>query len=223
MRHGERIRHGQEIDVEYEQFAQSPTFRFAFTVAGVLTWPLIVPLALIARASDFVFRTIGEVLAVMPYLLGVILRYEFYRWTLRRCGENVIIGHGTIFLYRDVEIGNHVLIGMYNVIHHCDFGSYVLTAEGCRFLSGARYHNFERTDMPMALQGGKLRRIQIGDDCWIGTNAVVMDDVGVGSIVGAGAIVTAPVEPYTIVVGNPARPVRKRTRSDTGQATPLAG
>jgi virginiamycin A acetyltransferase len=221
MRHRERICQGQEVDVEYEQFSQSPAFRFAFMLAGVLTWPVIVPLAFLARTADFVFRTMSEVLAAMPYLFGVILRYEFYRWSLQRCGHNVIIGYGTVFLYRDIEVGDNVLIGMYNTIHHCNFGSYVLTAEGCRFLSGARYHNFDRTDIPMALQGGKLRRIQVGDDCWIGTNAVVMDDVGSGSIVGAGAIVTAPVEPYTIVVGNPARPVRKRTGADTVKTTPL--
>ena len=70
-----------------------------------------------------------------------------------------MIGFGTVFIYRDIEIGDNVLIGMYNTIHHCDFGSYVLTAEGCRFLSGSRYHHFDRTDVPMALQGGSLNRI----------------------------------------------------------------
>lgn len=198
------------VAVEYQQFAQPPLLQIAMRLAGVLTWPVVLPLALIARMSDLLFRTVSECLALVPFVLGVVVRYEFYRWTLRRCGHNVVIGFGTVFCYRDVEIGNHVLIGMYNTIHHCDFGSYVLTAEGCRFLSGARYHNFERTDVPMAQQGGKLRRIRIGDDCWIGANAIVMSDVAGGSVVGAGAVVTAPVEPYTIVVGNPARALRRR-------------
>jgi acetyltransferase-like isoleucine patch superfamily enzyme len=139
-----------------------------------------------------------------------VLRYEFYRWTLRRCGENVVIGFGTVFLYRDVAIGDNVLIGMYNTIHHCDFGSYVVVAEGCRFLSGSRYHNFERTDIPMAVQGGRLRRIRVGNDCWVGANAIVMSDIGSGSVVGAGAVVTAPVQALTIVAGNPARVIRRR-------------
>jgi acetyltransferase-like isoleucine patch superfamily enzyme len=198
------------VDVEYEQFAPSTPLRVGMRLAGYLLWPLVLPLALAARASDSVFRCLAELVALAPYGLGTVLRYEFYRWTLRRCGENVVIGFGTVFLYRDVEIGDHVLVGMYSTIHHCDFGSYVVAAEGCRFLSGSRYHNFDRTDVPMAVQGGKLRRVRVGDDCWIGANAIVMRDVGPGSIVGAGAVVTAPVEPYTVVAGNPARIIRRR-------------
>jgi acetyltransferase-like isoleucine patch superfamily enzyme len=99
---------------------------------------------------------------------------------------------------------------MYNTVHFCDFGSYCLIADGSRFLSGSKYHNFGRTDVPMALQGGKLRRTRVGSDTWIGANAVVMDDVGDGSIVGAGAVVTNPVEKYSIVAGNPAQLIRKR-------------
>jgi len=146
----------------------------------------------------------------MPYLFGTIMRFEFYKFTLTRFGKNVVIGFGTIFFYRDIVIGDHVLIGNYNTIHYCDIGSYVLIGDGCQLLSGSKYHNFNRTDIPMALQGGRLRRTQIGDDCWIGAQAIVMDHIGSGSVVGAGAVVTAPVEPYTIVAGNPAKVIRRR-------------
>lgn len=52
----------------------------------------------------------------------------------------------------------------------------------------------------------------IGHDVWIGHGVVVLPGrtIGTGAIVGAGAIVTRDVAPYTIVVGNPARPVRQR-------------
>ena len=50
----------------------------------------------------------------------------------------------------------------------------------------------------------------IGDDTWIGANAVVMDDVGEGAVVGAGSVVTAPVADYTVVAGSPAALVRSR-------------
>lgn len=197
-------------DVQYHQFTQSPALRGAIAVAGILTWPVVLPLALLARVSDFVFITCSQLFALVPYLIGTIVRYEFYRFSLKACGRNVMIGFGTVFIYRDIEIGSNVLIGMYNVVHHCDFGDYVLTAEGCRFLSGSRYHNFERSDVPMALQGGKVRRIQVGRDCWVGVNAVVMDDVGEGSVVGAGSVVNAPVQPYSIVAGVPAAVLRSR-------------
>jgi acetyltransferase-like isoleucine patch superfamily enzyme len=204
------IRHGQYSEVEYRQFRPSPVFATARAVAGILTWPVVWPLALLCRASDDLFRTASECLSLVPYVLGVVVRGEFYRFALRRCGRNVVVEFGTVFIYRDVVVGEHVLIGRYNTIHHCDFGSYVLIAEHCAFLSGSRYHSFDRTDIPMALQGGKKKRIAIGDDCWIGAHAVVMDDVGRGAVVGAGAVVTQPVPEYTIVAGNPAREVRRR-------------
>ena len=52
----------------------------------------------------------------------------------------------------------------------------------------------------------------IGNDVWIGQNAVILPGVhiGDGAIIGANSIVGSDVEPYTIVVGNPARVLRKR-------------
>lgn len=52
----------------------------------------------------------------------------------------------------------------------------------------------------------------IGHDVWIATNAVILRNVkvGNGAVIGAGAVVTRDVEPYTIVAGVPAKPIRKR-------------
>ncbi|MGB3844255.1 MAG: type B chloramphenicol O-acetyltransferase [Sphingopyxis sp.] len=52
----------------------------------------------------------------------------------------------------------------------------------------------------------------VGHDVWIGSEAVVMPGVriGDGAVIGTRAVVTRDVEPYTIVGGNPAAPIRKR-------------
>jgi virginiamycin A acetyltransferase len=52
----------------------------------------------------------------------------------------------------------------------------------------------------------------IGNDVWIGQNAVILPGVhiGDGAIIGANSIVGSDVDPYTIVVGNPAKPLKKR-------------
>lgn len=52
----------------------------------------------------------------------------------------------------------------------------------------------------------------IGHDVWIAHDAVIMAGVKVatGAVIGRNAVVTKDVEPYTIAVGNPAKPVRKR-------------
>ena len=52
----------------------------------------------------------------------------------------------------------------------------------------------------------------IGNDVWIGQNATILPGVhiGDGAIIGANSVVGSNVDPYTIIVGNPAKPVRKR-------------
>ena len=54
--------------------------------------------------------------------------------------------------------------------------------------------------------------VRIGADVWIGEGATIMSgvDIGHGAVVGATATVTSNVRPYAIVVGNPAREVRRR-------------
>ncbi|CAN0654880.1 Chloramphenicol acetyltransferase [Nitratireductor aquimarinus] len=52
----------------------------------------------------------------------------------------------------------------------------------------------------------------VGNDVWIGAEAIIMPGVriGDGAMIGSRAVVTKDVEPYTIVGGNPARPIRRR-------------
>lgn len=57
----------------------------------------------------------------------------------------------------------------------------------------------------------------IGNDVWIGANAVIMPEVrriGDGAVVGAGAVVVRDVPPYGVVLGNPARVVKYRFPED---------
>jgi hypothetical protein len=58
----------------------------------------------------------------------------------------------------------------------------------------------------------RAHRVHIGHDVWIGHGAVVLPGrfVGTGAVIAAGAIVTKDVPAYTIVAGNPARPIKRR-------------
>jgi acetyltransferase-like isoleucine patch superfamily enzyme len=54
--------------------------------------------------------------------------------------------------------------------------------------------------------------VVIGNDVWIAANAIILSGikVGDGAVIGAGAVVSRNVPPYTIVAGNPAKPIRQR-------------
>lgn len=59
--------------------------------------------------------------------------------------------------------------------------------------------------------------VVIGNDVWIGANALILSGVhiGDGAVIGACSVVTKDVEPYTIVAGNPAKMIRKRFDEET--------
>lgn len=74
-------------------------------------------------------------------------------------------------------------------------------------------HEFKDRSTPMIMQGQRREEpVVICDDVWIGTRAIILPGVKIGShsIVGAGAVVTKDVPEYSIVGGNPARVIGSR-------------
>jgi phosphonate metabolism protein (transferase hexapeptide repeat family) len=75
---------------------------------------------------------------------------------------------------------------------------------------------FAETDDAEFFEWRRAHRCVIGHDVWVGHGAIIMPGVsiGAGAVIGSGAVVTKNVEPYQIVVGIPAHPVRKRFSDD---------
>jgi virginiamycin A acetyltransferase len=136
---------------------------------------------------------------------------------------NIIVGDFTYFA--DVDFEKHVT-------HHYDFigdkliiGKFCQIGAGVEFVMNGANHQMNtvstfpfyimegfkqeppaKTDLP--LKGDTM----VGNDVWIGQNVTILPGVhiGDGAIIGADSVVGSNVEPYTIVVGNPAKPIRKR-------------
>jgi galactoside O-acetyltransferase len=91
-----------------------------------------------------------------------------------------------------------------------EVGAYTLFSPGVHCISGN--HVFENPDVPIKYQATTYGKITIGEDCWLGTNVVVLPGItiGRGSVIGAGAVVTKDVPEFSIALGVPARVVGHR-------------
>lgn len=113
----------------------------------------------------------------------------------------------------DVTIGDHTRIGIHcTVIGPVCIGNNVNLAQGITVT--ALNHNYENTTKRIDEQGITTKPVVIGDDVWIGANAVILPGVTIGRhvVVAAGAVVTKDVPDFSLVAGIPAK-VMKELRS----------
>ncbi|MEM9925402.1 MAG: acyltransferase [Cyanobacteria bacterium P01_D01_bin.50] len=87
----------------------------------------------------------------------------------------------------------------------------------------ANNHTYADPLKYIADQGVTCKGITIEDDCWLGHAVTVIDGVtiGKGSIIGAGAVVTKDIPPYSIAVGTPARVIKTRLPQESINPTDL--
>lgn len=116
-----------------------------------------------------------------------------------------------------IEIGDYTSIGPYTCLAGRDIkiGKYCLIAPHVGIF--ANNHVFSDPNCPIVQQGHTYKGIVIEDDCWLGSGVKVLDGVtiGRGSVIGAGAVVTKDIPPYSIAVGVPAKVVSNRNQAPT--------
>lgn len=118
---------------------------------------------------------------------------------------------GYAYVTGEITTGHHCTINPYAVVRGT-----VTMGDGVRIGAHASVlgfnHNSDDVTRPIWQQGVSAKGIVIGDDVWIGSGALVLDGVTIGShcIIAAGAVVTKDVPEYAIVGGNPARVIRDR-------------
>lgn len=113
----------------------------------------------------------------------------------------------------EVAIGDNCFIGRDNFFSSgaaITIGHYTLTTVGCRFICSS--HLIDDPLVPYLSSGTTAdQAIRIGANCFFGAGSSVVGNVSVGhgSVIGAGAQVTADVPPFSIVIGSPARVVKR--------------
>lgn len=140
-------------------------------------------------------------------------------------GHDTFIMHHTmlhVFNFRNlpqagIKIGHNCFIGEFNVMRGqggVTIGNNVYTGPMVQIV--AVNHVYSNPNKPIREQGITAQGITVEDDVWLGANVVVVDGVtiGQGSIIGAGAVVTKDIPPYSIAVGAPAKVVKDRRQLD---------
>lgn len=131
--------------------------------------------------------------------------------------EEVILDRGIDIKAHDngcIKIGKSTYIGPYS----CIAGpGHIKIGEDCMIASHAgiyaNNHNFSDPSCTINSQGVTCKGIVIENDCWLGTGVKVLDGVtiGRGSVIGAGAVVTKDIPPYSVAVGVPAKVISQRS------------
>ena len=138
------------------------------------------------------------------------LRRLFVSAFVEKCGKGIIVKHNAD-ISAHIEIGDHSELGTRCMIHsNVKIGNHVIMGPDVKIYS--RNHGYSSLEVPIQLQGRIQESTTIGDDVWIGANAVILPGVSVGDhvVIGAGSIVTKDIPDYAIVGGNPAKVIKLR-------------
>ncbi len=131
-------------------------------------------------------------------------------------GDGVMVSRNTSIIgkYGSIVIGDRANIGtncLFGSMGRLTVGRNTIFAANC-YVGGGMYR-MERTDIPVVLQGSYTRGpLTVGDGCWLGAGAVVLDGVTLGRdvILGAGAVACKNLPDFAVAAGVPARVLRIR-------------
>ncbi len=144
---------------------------------------------------------------------GGYIRYQLAKRIFKKCGHHVNIERKAKFgSGRDVEIGNYSGIGVNcSIPSNIIIGDYVMMGPNCYILQ--RNHKFDDINIPIIRQGyTEQKKTIIQDNVLIGRNVLMTPGrtIAIGSIVGAGCVLTKDFPPYSIIGGNPSKLIRSR-------------
>lgn len=138
------------------------------------------------------------------------LRNPFYRLRCNRIGRGSYVARNVAL--RNCSIEAYCYIGENSALNCVEMGPYCSVAPGVQI--GGMGHAYEALSTSAFLARGHKANVPtvIGHDVWIGAQCYIKQGVriGDGAVIGAQALVTKDVAPYTVVIGSPARVYKQR-------------
>lgn len=167
------------------------------------------------QLGEALFATFAHLLALIPGPVGHYVRAAFYFGTLDSCSWETHIGFGSLFSHRGARVAANVSTGTYCVLGHVEIENGVRLASRISIPSGKRQHLDDNGVLASTTQ---YDQVCVGANAWIGEGAIILANVGSGTIVSAGAVVIKEVPGDCVVGGNPAKVLKTYGSIDSTQA-----
>ncbi len=151
-----------------------------------------------------------------------IIRNTAYKILLKKKGQRTLIDYQVYIRYpHKISVGSDTELnrgcsffpGLLADDSEIIIGNNVLISPNvCFYSTGHDYTSTERPDIG--------RPIVVHDDCWIGANSIILPgvEIGKGSVIGAGSLVTKSIPPNSVAFGNPATIRKTKQNQDTQQS-----
>jgi acetyltransferase-like isoleucine patch superfamily enzyme len=153
---------------------------------------------------------VSIILAYIPFKYGEVVRYYFYKFTLKSLGENVTFKFGSYCQYMNSSIGSNVLVGYFNAIGEVELGNDILLGGYVNIISGVNQHSFDDKTLLIREQTGKGRmKVLIGNDVWVGSNSIIANHIGNRCVVAFGSVIVHSVNNNSLAGGSPAKELKK--------------
>ncbi len=132
------------------------------------------------------FQGISQLCSFFPGKFGELFRAAFYHLSCKNTSQRTAIAFLSTFSNPRAQIGEHVSIGAYCNIGWAHIGRDCIISSHVCITSGKNNHKFTEIDTPIRLQEGIATKVIIGNNCWIGANATILESIGEGSAIVAG-------------------------------------
>ncbi|HHQ4589725.1 TPA: CatB-related O-acetyltransferase [Aeromonas veronii] len=182
-----------------------------------------------------IFERLLTLFKIKVRRIKIIIKSDFYKiknkTSIFDC-KSILFGRANIL---HSEVGRYTYLAGSGFISHTRIGAFCSIADGVKIGLGSHpidyisthpvfysigtifpYQLVDKSILEKVKFSDELKPVDIGNDVWIGTNAIILNgiSIGNGAVIGAGAVVTRNVPDYAIVGGVPAKVIKYRNVSE---------